>query len=121
MKKYITWLFANFFYNLNELIASKVCLFVTTNPAFALFRVNLAFPLGIEIPNTRFEVTDPILALEQANPAPIYTARYQLAGIATIDASANDEIELRSVSGFVPNLASGVGGVTAAMNIEKVS
>lgn len=115
MKKYITWLFADFLYNLNEFIASKICLFVATTASYALFKN------GAEIPNTRFEMTDPVVSLQQANPLPIYSVRYQMSGIATIDANANDEIELRAVGNVGNTISSSNGSLTASMNIEKVS
>lgn len=116
MKKFFTWLFADFFYALNEIIASKVCKFITTTNVFALFRN------GVEIPNTRFEASDPVSGLVQANPVPPYSAHWQMSGESTVDLSANDEVELRVIQGVAnPTVLASSNGqsVVASMNIEK--
>lgn len=114
MKKIITWLFADFIYSLYEFIGSKYCKFISNTKVFALFKN------GVEIVNTRFEVTDPLTGLVEANPLPIYSAHFQLNGHATITAVPTDDIELRNVSGIATLASSDGQSVTASMNIEKV-
>lgn len=118
MKKFITWLFADFFYGLNEIIIHKFCKCISTTNVFALFKN------GVEIPNTRYEATDPIVGLVAANPVPTYGINSQLAGESTISLSANDEIELRVIQGVAnPTVLASSNGqsVVASLNIEKVS
>lgn len=81
------------------------------------------FKNGVEVPNSRFEVVDPNVALQAANAGAEYTSYFQLKGQATIDiTSATDSLELRLVSSD-PTILQGTDNtvVVASMNVEKVS
>lgn len=83
---------------------------------FALFKN------GVEVANTRFEVSDPVINLGLANSAVTYTAYTELYGSATISLVAGDAIELRNVSSLNSVLqGTDTTKVVAALNIEKVS
>ena len=121
MKRFFKWLFADFFYNLYEAIGRIVCSHIALDHVFGLYRVNVANPLGIPIPNTAFEVSDPVLQLQQANPLPFYIVLFQLTGNSTIDVVVGDSIELRRIAG--PQATTTVISNTAtraSLNITKV-
>lgn len=124
IKEIFRWLFSDFVYSLYEIAGQKFCKFIAFQHQFALFRVNFGNPLGIEIPNTRFEKSDPVNGLISANPTGPYSVFHELNGHATISIAAGDVIELRLVTpgfGASTNLQSQTGtSLTSSMNIEKV-
>lgn len=122
IKLFLNWLFADFAYNVYELIGQKFCLFLGSQVVFALFKN------GVEEPNTRFEMTDPVTQLIFANsgPATLYDVFYQFSGNATIQATPTDDIELRCIASSTVDGAThlnsvGDNSVVASLNIEKVS
>ena len=121
MKKLLTWLFADFLYNLYEGIGHIVCKHIATNFQFALFKNN------IEIPQTRFTHNPATYSSPLTN-----TPMSQIVGNATIDISQLEitgntgDIELRCVGVPVTLIGPDLGGqptssVRASLNIEKIA
>lgn len=88
------------------------------------------FKNGTEVPNSRFEATDPAIEWETFYAANIGVSKptlsffTQLQGQATLSLTAGDYIELRCITPSKPGvkIQSGDGvSNSASLNIEKVS